>query len=85
MIRMANWQLRVVLPTLVRVARDSPAPNAQLEVIIAELTTMAHVRGLESTLADLERENERYQTRTVQVQEKSPPKRARSRAVTSGG
>ncbi len=54
--RMANWQLRIVLPTLVRVARASEAPNPQLDLIIAELTAVAHLRGLESILTGIGQE-----------------------------
>ena len=83
MIRMANWQIRVVLPTLIRVARDSPAPNRELDLVIAEMTALAHVRGLSSTLAALERENERH---LAAVAKKEPRRSgARSSAVAAGG
>lgn len=77
---MPNWQIRIVLPTLVRVARASQASNPQLDVIIAELTGIAHMRGLESTLAELRQIDEAY---AIRAQNGNGPAVADpSRAVT---
>ena len=54
--RMADWQLRVVLPALAYVARTSPAPNRDLDACVAELVVCAQRRGLRSVLAQLERD-----------------------------
>jgi hypothetical protein len=71
MARLPDWELRVILPALVYAARAMPVPNRELDLTIRRLTTLAHERGLEGTLATLEGLEDRYRV-TMAAQESGP-------------
>lgn len=54
--RVPDWQLREILPALVHVAREAPAPRRTLDDTIGAMVEQARRRGMMSLLAELERD-----------------------------